>query len=155
MMQIDLELRDGESLMSDEDELVYRQITVHMMDGEQIATTAFGPMPSDNGMPSFSRSSLTNPQDARDWHTRNVPSPSLGVWALAVGEVLEAGRYTIDDSGAPLVPDNKRAPAHCFVDYRGMLRLERKTLRGRLWFRAIERGEMQTAALLGDGELFA
>jgi len=156
MTTVDLELREDESLMSDADELIYRQITAHMMDGNQIATTAFGPMPADRDMPSFSRSRLVEPQDARDWHTRNLPrSPSLAVWALAVGEVIEAERYVIDDSAVTLDANSKRAPGHCFVDYRGLSRPERKTLRSQLWFRAVERGEIPTNATLGDGEMFA
>ena len=155
MTTVDLELREGESLMSDADELIYRQITAHMMDGSQIATTAFGPMPADNNMPSYSRSSVVGPQDARDWHTRNAPNPSLGVWAVAVAEVIEAERHVIDASAAALDASNKRAPGHCFVDYRGLSRVERKTLRSRLWFRAVERGEIPTKGTLGDGELFA
>lgn len=155
MTTVDLELREGESLMGDADELIYRQITARMMDGNQIATMAFGPMPADNNMPSYSRSSVVEPQDARDWYTRIAPNPSLGVWALAVGEVIEAGRYVIDDSEVALDANNKRAPGHCYVDYRGLSRAERKTLRSRLWFRAVERGEIPTNATLGNGELFA
>lgn len=155
MTAIDLELREGERLMGDGDELIYRQITAHMMDGKQIATTAFGPMPSDNGMPSYARSRLIQAQGARDWHTRNASSPSLGVWALVVSEVVEAGRYVIDDSATRLQAGEKRAPGHCFVDYRGLSRVEKKTLRGRLWFSAIERGEILTSATLGDSEMFA
>lgn len=155
MTPVDLELREGESLMSDADELIYRQITAHMMDGDQIATTAFGPMPADSDMPSYSRASLVNAQDARDWHTRNAPSPSRGVWALAVAEVIEVERYVIDDSAVALDANQKRAPGHCFVDYRGLTRAEKKTLRSQLWFRAVERGEVPTKPTLGDGELFA
>lgn len=154
MTTVDLKLRERESLMSDADELIYRQITAHMMDGNQIATTAFGPMPADSDMPSYSRSSVVEPQDARDWHTRNAPSPSLGVWALAVAEVIEAERHVIDDSAVALDASNMRAPGHCFVDYRGLSRVERKTVRSRLWFRAVERGEIPTNATLGNGELF-
>lgn len=154
-MKSELELHEGESLMSDAGELIYRQITEHLMDGSQVASTAFGPMPADKDMPSYSRSTLVKAQEARDWHTRIAKSPSVGVWALTVGEVIHAGRYVIDDSAAPLKPEEQRAPGHCFVDYRGLSRLERKTLRSRLWFCAIDRGEIPTTSTLGDGELFA
>lgn len=155
MTDVDLELLQGESLLSALEEQIYRQITDLMIDGDQIATTAFGPATIDRDMPSFARSSLTSPQDARDWHTRNASRPSLAVYAVTVGEVVEGGRYVVDDSAAPLADGEVRAPAHCFVDYRGMSRPERKTLRAHLWFRATARGEIPTDPTLPDGQLVA
>jgi hypothetical protein len=148
-------LLDGEQLMSDGGELAYRQTTKHMFDDGKIATTAFGPTPSDKGMPSFSRSSLVTAQDARDWHTRNAKSPSLGVWAVTVGEVVESERYVVDDSKTPLAGGEKRAPGHCFVDYRGLSKAQERELRTKLYFRAIDRGEVPTEATPEDGQLFA
>lgn len=155
MKTADLELRDGESLMTDPEELIYRQITEHMVDGDQIASTAFGPMPADKDKPSFSRSERVTAQQSRDWHTRNAASPSLGVWALSVEEVIAHGRHVIDDSAAELAPGEARAPGHCFVDYRGLGRADRKALRARLWLHAVARGEIPTSPTLADGELFA
>ncbi len=155
MTAVDLELSEGESILTGPEELLYRQIIGHMLDGEKIATRAFGPMPADKDKPSFSRSSRVSAQDARDWHTRKAKKPSLGVRAVSVGEVIEAGRYAIDDSEAPLGPDEERAPGHCYVDFRGLTRAQRKELAARLWLKANERGEVPTTATLGDGELFA
>lgn len=155
MTGADVDMLDGEQLMSDEDELVYRQITQHMLDGERVATTAFGPSTADRDMPSYSRSTVVTPQDSRDWHTQNAKSPSLGVWGLTVGEVIESGRHVVDDSLCPLDDGHKRAPGHCFVDFRNLSKPQKKELRARLHFHATARGELDTAATPPDGQLFA
>lgn len=155
MMTFDVELRDGEQLMNDADEFIYRQATKHMFDGGKLATTAFGPTTVDKGMPSHSRSRVVTAQEARDWHTKNAKSPSLGVWAVTVGEVVESERYVVDDSKAHLTDGEKQAPGHCFVDYRRLTKQQERELRTKLYFRAIDRGEVSTAETLEDGQLFA
>lgn len=156
MMPRDVELSEGEQLMADAEELVYRQITPKMYaDDGRIASHVFGPSTSDNGKPSYSRSSVVTAQEARDWHTANANTPSDGVWAVSVGEVIEAQRYVVDDSNAPLPADGVRAPGHCFVDFRGLSRNQKKDLRGKLLMHALNRGEIPTEGLLEDGQLFA
>lgn len=155
MTRKDAELVDGEQLMIDADELIYRQIAPHMLiDNGRVATTAFGPNSSDRNMPSYSRSSVVSAQQARDWHTLNAASPSLGVWGVTVGEVVTSGRYAVDDSKCALADGLKRAPGHCFVDFRGLSKLERKELRAQLHMCAMKRGEFPTESSADDEELF-
>jgi hypothetical protein len=152
---VTVELLDGEQLMSDEDELAYRQIAPHMLvDNGQIASTAFGPNSSDQNMPSYSRSSVVTAQEARDWFDQNAKSESHGVWGVTVGEVVAANRYIVDDSACAVPAGQVRAPGHCFVDFRGLTRQERKELRAHLFMHAIERGEIPTNSTLQDGRLF-
>lgn len=151
-----LVLGEGESLMSEAEELIYRQITrfLRAEDGT-VATHAFtGSASKSNGpKPSYTRSSIVTAQDSRDWHTRNAKSPSCGVWALAVGEVVLANGTVIDDSKSPLAPGKIRAPGHCFIDLRDVDKLELKSLRAKLWHAAMDRGEIPTREPLKDGEL--
>jgi hypothetical protein len=155
-MIADLELLEGEQLMSTAEELVFRQIAPHMLsDDGKIATTAFGPNTSDDNKPSYSRSSLVSAQEARDWHTQNASSLSLGVWGVTVGEVIASERHVVDDSACPVPEGKKRAPGHCFVDFRGLSRPARKELRARLHMHAMERGEIPTESTTEDGQLFA
>lgn len=151
----DVQLLDGEQLMSDGDELTYRQITKHLLDGEKVATSAFGPVTSDRRMPSFARKSIVTAQEARDWHTENAKSPSLGVWAVTVAETVDADCYTVDDSKTPLASGEKRAPGHCFVDYRGLSKQTEREVRTKLYWAAMARGEIPTHATTADGELFS
>lgn len=155
MSTADVELRENEQLVSDADELAYRQITKHMIDDGKVATTAFGPSTADQGMPSFSRSTLVTAQDSRDWYTRNAKNPSLGVWAVSVGEVVASGRCVVDDSNVPVADGTPQAPGHCFVDYRGLTKQQERELRGKLYIHAMERGEIPTTETLEDGQLFA
>jgi len=155
MIDLAVDLLDGEQLMSDADELAFRQIAPHMLiDNGQVASTAFGPMPSDNYMPSYSRSSIVTAQDARDWFDQNARSESHGVWGVTVGEVIAANRYVVDDSECPLPPGKVRAPGHCFVDFRGLTRPQRKELQAQLLMHATERGEIPTVATPQDGRIF-
>lgn len=56
-------------------------------------------------------------------------SPSLGVWGLTVGEAIDSGRHVVDDPQRPLDDGHKRAPGHCFVDFRKLSRPQKKELR--------------------------
>ena len=119
-----------------------------------VALDASRPTTADKGTPSYSRSKVVTAQEARDWHTRNARTRSLGVWAVTVGEVVKSKRYVVDDSKTPLPDNEKRAPGHCFVDYRGLTKQQERELRTNLYFRAIDRGEVPTAATTEDGQLF-
>lgn len=156
MTDVDVELLEGEQLVSGREELAYRQIAPHMLiDNGKIATTAFGPNTSDQGKPSYSRSSLVTAQEARDWHTENARSPSQGVYGVSVGEVIESGRYLVDDSQCQPEGDSLRAPGHCFVDFRGLAKPQERELRARLYMHAMKRGEIPTEPTKVDGQLFA
>ena len=155
MIPADIELAEGENLVADADELIYRQITQHMLTSEgKVSSAAFAPSTADQGKPSFARSSAVTPQKARDWHTRNARSRSRGVRALSIAEVAQAERFVIDDSGAPLADGEDRAPGHCFVDFRGLDKPERKSVAAVLLRFALQRGEIPTNETLEDGELF-
>lgn len=152
---LDVQLQDGEHLVSDEEELVFRQATKHMFHGDLLSTAAFGPSSADKGMPSYSRSSKVTAQEARDWHSQHAKSASLGVWGLTVGEVIDSELKVIDDSQSPFASgQTKRAPGHCFIDFRDLSKRTERELRARLYFYAMRRGEIPTAEAVEDGQLF-
>ena len=68
-------------------------------------------------------------------------------------EVIIGGRYVVDDASVPREPEEVRSPGHCFVDYRGLTRQERKDLRAHLYMCATARGEIPTRDTLPDGQL--
>lgn len=152
----DIELLEGERLMTDADELAYRQLTPKMFEQNgKPSSHVFGPSSADGGKPSYSRSSIVTPQAARDWHTAYANTPSAGVWAVSVSEVIETGRYVVDDSETPLPASGLRAPGHCFVDFRGLPKPRIREIRAVLLMHALERKEIPTEEPLGDGELLA
>ena len=155
MTSVSLMLREGEDLVGSSDELIFRQIAPHMLvDEGRVSTIAFGPNTSDNGMPSYSRESVVTAQEARDWHTAHASSKSFGVFGVTVNEVIESGRYVVDDSRCSIANGAIRAPGHCFVDFRRLARAERKELRARLFMHAMKRGEIPTVDSSGPIALF-
>lgn len=137
----DVSLEVGEiEIKGDSAELLYRQITPHIWvsDDGVPANHAFGPLPIDKGKPSYSRESKTEPQTSFEWHNDNANSPSHGVWACSVEEVNQASLAAIDDSGVTVNPP--QAPGHCYVDFRGLSRGERKDRRSILLRAALARG---------------
>lgn len=122
------------------DELLWRQITPHLWltDDGIPASHAFGPSSADNGKPSYSRESKVTAQEAFEWHNSKARSPSVGTWACSLQEVNEADAGVIDDSRALVDPPS--APGHCYVDFRGLSRGEKKELRSILLRFALRRG---------------
>lgn len=155
MTELQVQLQDGEQLVSDPEEINFRQITPHLLqDGKRVASHAFGPSTADAGKPSYSRSSIVTAQQARDWHSENARKPSEAVYGVSVEEVVEAGSVVIDDSECAPEDGMDRAPGHCFVDFRELAKKEVKDLRAKLYMRAMKRGEIPTDPLNEDGALF-
>lgn len=129
------------------DERLYRQIQHYNWDAtKQVpSVNAFGPSDADKGKPSFSRATIVSAEESLSWHQANAKTPSLAVWASSVSEVDEAGTRAVDDSKTPLAPDEKRAPGHCYVDYRHLTPSERKRTRALLLARALKRGQVLEA----------
>lgn len=143
------ELDEGEIVIphdSDPPELLYRQICEYIWDAQygKPNLDAFGPQAVDKRRPSFARSSVVAAQESRDWHNQNAKSKSMGVWACSVGEIDDAGTRSVDDSGTPLLPGEKRSPGHAYVDYRHMTKSEMRETKAKLLMAALERKEIPT-----------
>ena len=140
-----LALATAEILMDPaSDELLLRQITEPLMTDGKPSSQAFGPSTSDKGAPSFSRRTKTTPTKSRAWHDANAAKPSLGVWACSTSEVDDAGTRSVDDSGVPAAPGTKKAPGHCYVDYRHMAKSEERLVRSLLLAKALDRQELNS-----------
>lgn len=156
MTGVQVQLQEGEQLVSEPDEVNFRQITPHLLtDGDKVASHAFGPSKADAGKPSYSRSSIVSAQEARDWHSTNARKPSEAVFGVSVEEVVQSGSVVVDDSERGLPEGESRAPGHSFVDFRGLTKPEEKALRAKLYIHAMERGEIPTEPLAEDGALFS
>lgn len=145
-MTWEIELSEGESLIGDSEELLFRQIPSHLYDenAKAPASHAFGPSDMDHGKPSFARSTRTTARASRQWHNENARTVSIAVFGVSVDEVTKGGTYAVDDSEAPLAPGAKRAPGHCFVDFRGHSKQEVRRIRAILLRYALERGELES-----------
>lgn len=140
-------LEPGESIIDPSDELLYRQITPPLFDEEsnQPASFAFGPQNCDEGKASYSRSSKVTAQEARDWHCANSPKPSLGVWAVTSSEAQTEPLRCVDDwTDGDQSQIGKMAPGHCYLDFRGFSKPEKRRIRANLLRFALKRGEIPT-----------
>lgn len=137
-----MELQLNEVEIEPSPELLWRQVVPSTWneDEGQPHTHAFGPKTSDEGKPSYSRSSKVEAEEAYEWHNANARSQSQGVWACSSEEVVASDLRTVDDSETE-IDAGVIAPGHCYVDFRELPRKEIKARRNQLWLHAMDRGK--------------
>lgn len=99
------------TLLTDRDEVQFRQVHPHFFDGEPTAG-AFRPGSNDDGELSVAREALTTAVGAYERHT-NRGRQSMGTWGVTVGEAKAAALDTFADPQ----PDDE---AHSFIDFDGL-----------------------------------
>ncbi|MBN0975440.1 MULTISPECIES: hypothetical protein [unclassified Gordonia (in: high G+C Gram-positive bacteria)] len=130
-------LQPCEVLMTDPDEVFYRQVRINDVDVDngEVRPLAFKTSSNDDGKLSGTRSSKRSAEQAfYDRKTVNPGSTSIGTWGVTVGEVISAGSRCIDDSDCPPPPGSTTPPGHCYIDFRGLDKTERSDLRDDLAF---------------------
>lgn len=134
-------LEDGEHPVAISDESLWRQVNPQFYDDSQkvVADLAFRARPEEGYKLSVSRSSVVaDPEDAYGHHTTVAGRASVGVAAVTVREVDEAGSRVVDDASIQtIIPPT---PGHCYVDCRGLTKSERQELREELAIIATDRG---------------
>jgi hypothetical protein len=101
--------------LTDQTELLYRQVHPSWLKDGQPSSQAFKPTPKDDGRLSTARSTLTSAKDAYLHHTGTLELQSAGTWAVSLAEV-EAEPVPLAAFGDPVdepVPD----PAHSYIEY--------------------------------------
>lgn len=129
--------------LTDDDELLYRQVhPKDFLDG-RVASSAFNPSKEHDYELSVAREMKTTPEGAYLHHTERLKRASNGTWAVSVGQVRAEQLWSYPDPIPPpqdAVPD----PAHAITDFSPVsssgqrrakaLRLARQaTDRGRLY----------------------
>lgn len=129
-------------LPSDSEELLWRQITPIIWNGEtgQPKIDAFGPKTADQQRPSFSRSAIVTAEESFHWHNKHANSKSLAVWACTVSDCKQVDLRVIDDYSNSSKPKNM-APGHAYVDYRGLSKKEERDKHAELLMAALEYGQ--------------
>lgn len=121
------ELQDGEVLVDDEDELLWRQVHPQRLHEGIVSSEAFEPGRSDEKQLSCSRASKASAQEAFDYHTNELKLSSSGSAAVALSEVCSekpivdgepevAALRAIDDS-ATATDERPLPPGHTYVDF--------------------------------------
>lgn len=137
----------GVERLTDEAELLYRQVHPNWLTDGQPSSQAFKPTAKDDGKLSTARSTLTTPEGAYLHHTDALKLRSAGTWAVTVGEV-EAEPVPLAAYGDPVdepIPD----PAHAYIEYandRKAIETKAKLLRAK----ARERGRLHPNHELPD-----
>lgn len=142
----------GETILTDDAELLHRQFPPHLYDPQTGLPTAFsfGPLPADDGKPSFVRSSVMSAKEAGEWfngrENLDPKKPSRFAMSCSVEEVHSAGTTNltqmraVDDSETPLAPGSERPDGHTYIDYRELDRPTIKLVRLSIFAAAKKRG---------------
>jgi hypothetical protein len=77
--------------LSDDTELLFRQVNPGFVRDGRIGSQAFRPTPKDQRMLSVARGALTTAEAAFVRHTECLKLSSAGTWAVTVGECAELG----------------------------------------------------------------
>ncbi len=135
------------AILSDDDEILFRQIHPSFMQGDDLSSQpflptsqAFAPTPKDDDKLSLDRSSLTTPSDSYYLFKRNGHS-STAVYGLSVGEFKGED---IACQADPIEETNEQEanPAHALADYSKHKQNQQKNKAKRLKQRAIARGKL-------------
>ena len=126
-----------EHKLSDNEELLLRQvIEIWILEGRP-ATRAFQPNSNDEGHVSSDRSSMVTPREAFEAYLA-TGRKSGGVWAVTVGEYAQESVYAYSD---PL-PHNA---AHAVVDYSSYTEKDWRRISKKFHAHAVRRGRLYPA----------
>ena len=126
--------------LSDDDEVLFRQVHPGFMQGDTPSSQSFMPTSKDDNKLSVDRSSLTTAKDSYQLFTGNG-FESRAVYGVTVGEFREQDIPCIGD---PLDSSNGQAanPAHALADYRAHTPSRQKIKAKRLKQKALVRGRL-------------
>ena len=128
-----------EQLLTDPDELLYRQVHPSFVVDGVPSSQAFAPTRKDEGQLSIARGSLTTAEAAYNHHTTELHLASAGTWAVTVGEASAAGLSSFDQH-------RDDVPAHGFIDFRALAASKARSKASLLVARARARGRLHPAA---------
>mgnify|MGYP003381897935 CR=1 FL=1 len=148
------ELSQGEEILTDSNELLWRQVHPQRINGGVISSEAFEPGRSDAKQLSCSRESKVSAREAFEHYTLTLEGKSAGVAAVSVEDVGSgapipgnesevASLRAVDDTASGVVD---LPPGHAYIDFRplGSARATKKAKQ--LAFLAHQRGGIQFPA---------
>lgn len=126
--------------LTDNNEVLYRQIHPDLLDGDVPASSNFVPKPSDNNELSVDRSSITTADAAFTLYTSGGYR-SVAVYGVTVGEFHGEGIPCREDP-VPQTPSTRANPAHAVADFTEHTANQQKKVAKRLKQKAIARGKL-------------
>ncbi len=124
--------------LSDQQELLFRQIHPALLDGDVPSSSAFKPRKVDESKLSVDRSSLTS-AEASFLLFQSNGAKSVAVYALSVGE-FEGERIPCFSAPVEVSATQIANPAHCLADFSEHNGSQQDRIAKRLKQKAIARG---------------
>jgi hypothetical protein len=109
-------LQPGEVVLSEPQEVLWRQVHPDFVHEGSITSQAFRPFPKDAGELSVTRSSILTAEDAFRQYAEESGYRSDGSYPIRVDDVDQTGLRGVDDSGR--ASTNPVPLGHGFVDFR-------------------------------------
>lgn len=144
------ELGDGEELLTNPEETLWRQVHPQRLQKGRVSSDAFEPGSKDDKQLSCSRESKVTATEAHRYHTEELRLSSAGCAAITIAEVESshpivdgnpdvASLRAVDDTGTS-IENLSLPPGHTYLDYRpfGSSRITKKAKQ--LAFYASRRG---------------
>ncbi|MEO7329272.1 MAG: hypothetical protein ABI193_11880 [Minicystis sp.] len=127
--------------LSDDAELLYRQVHPSFVRDGRPTSQAFRPTPKDENKLSVARDALTSASAAYELFTRGLGPASAGAWGVTVGECRHQALPVRPD---PLTspPEKVADPAHAVIDFEDISRGQTEAKGARLARSAVARGRL-------------
>lgn len=125
------------SSLTDEDELLFRQVHPSFVRDGRVGSQAFRPTPKDQKMLSVTQSSKTTALAAFELHTQCNKLASAGTWAVTVGECQALDLPTRSDE---VLDGDCLDPAHAVIDFTALSNSKIEAQGARLARHANDRG---------------
>ena len=132
-------LETAAASLTDETELLFRQVHPAFLRDGRVGSQAFRPTPKDKKMLSVARSSLTTADAAFNLHVECLKLSSAGTWSVSAAECLALALPIQPDPLAEMpCPD----PAHALVDFSALSNSKIEAQGARLARQANDRGRL-------------
>ncbi|KAB8039121.1 hypothetical protein GCL60_09710 [Silvanigrella paludirubra] len=125
-----------ETLISDPNEILYRQIHPNHYSYGQIASICFCPNSQDNNKLSVRQSKHVSSKEAFEIHKNILNLKTVGTWGLSVEEVSREALKVIDDS------DHVSNKGHAYINFNSLTKNESKKIAQKLVKYAMNRGNL-------------
>jgi hypothetical protein len=127
--------------LSDDEELLFRQVHPSFVRDGRPSSQAFRPTPKDEGKLSVARESLTTAAAAYELYVAGLGFPSAGTWGVTIGECGEQGLKAFSD---PLTapPAKVADSAHAVIDFAAHSKSQAEAKGARLARKAVDRGRL-------------
>ena len=131
-------------VLTDADELLFRQVHPSFVREGRPSSQAFRPTPKDENKLSVARGALTTPKAAYEHHTVTLGLASAGSWAVTIAECTAQTLGVLSD---PLTapPEKAADPAHAVIDFTGVSKSQTEAKASRLARFATARGRLYSA----------